>query len=102
MAIQQTVVFTKADGSFADPAEIQAAISADLVDSTQKSALDAARTSGEFTVVSDFDPIAQQMTLVRTWNEDAFNAYKAAHPGTANSSGLESAGWDITESIATV
>jgi hypothetical protein len=102
MAIQQTVVFTKAEGSFSDLAEMQTAILADLVDSTQKSALDTARSSEEFTVVSDFDPIAQQMTLVRTWNEDAFNAYKAAHPGTANSSSLESAGWDVTESIATV
>jgi len=104
MAIQQTITFTKSDGAFANYTEAQADINSAVTETSQKTALEAARTAGDFTVVAEFDPINQQVTYVRTWDEDGYNAYKASHTttGNANKTALEASGWTVTEAVATV
>lgn len=103
MAIQQTVTLTKADGAFADYAEAATALRS-LADASLLTSLDTSRTGGDFTVVAGFDPDTQTLTLVRTWDEDAYNAYKTATSGASvnSQSAMEAAGWTVTEAQATV
>ena len=103
MAIQQTITLEKPAGSFSEQEEAIASIRS-LIDSSVLTVIDNARNSGDFTTVADWDPVAQQITFVRTWNEDAYNAYNTAiadssADGIAN---LEANGWTITQSVATV
>jgi len=103
MAIQQTITLEKPAGSFSAQEEAIASIRS-LVDSSVLAAIDNARTSGDFTTVANWDPVAQQITFVRTWNEDAYNAYAAAIAGSKDTqmASLEADGWTVTEVVATV
>lgn len=104
MAIQQTITATKAGGTFADMDEANVAYGVSANASDLKDVIDAAETNGDFVRSGSFDAETQTLTLIRTWNEDAWNAYVAAN-GTERPSAqanLEADGWTVSQSIGNV
>lgn len=104
MAIQQTVTYTKSDGTFTQLEDARLNILDLLSDASQKTALSDANLAGHFTLALNFDVDTQVLTFVRTWDEDQYNSYTSAtsSSATANKASIESAGWTVAESIATV
>ena len=104
MAIQQTVTAVKAGGTLANFDEALAAYSTSANSAALQTTLASFRTDGDFVPNVSFDVDTQTLTMVRTWNEDAYNAYVAAQSSTrpAAKANLEADGWTVTQSVATV
>lgn len=104
MAIQQTVTYTKSDGTFTTLEDARLNVLAAISDTSQMTALSDANIAGDFTVSLNFDADTQVLTFVRTWDEDQYNAYASAQSSaaTANKASIESAGWTVSESVTTV
>lgn len=104
MAIQQTVTATKAGSTFANFDEALAAYSASANSSALQTTLTSLRTDGDFVPNDSFDADTQTLTMIRTWNEDAYNAYVAAQSSArpAAKANLEADGWTVSQSVTTV
>lgn len=104
MAIQQTITYTKSDGTFTDVEEARLDILSAVTNTSQTLRLNDAKVAGHFTVALNFDADTQVLTFVRTWDEDQYNTYTTltASAATSNKASIESAGWTVSESITTV
>jgi len=104
MAIQQTVTYTKSDGTFTELEDARLNILDAVSDTSQTTALSDANMAGHFTVTLNFDADTQVLTFIRTWDEDQYTSYTTAtsSAATANKASIESAGWTVTEATATV
>ena len=104
MAIQQTVTYTKSDGTFTELEDARLNILDAVSDASQMTALSDANIAGHFTVALNFDADTQVLTFVRTWDEDQYTSYTTAtsSAATANKASIESAGWTVSESVTTV
>lgn len=104
MAIQQTITASKAGSAFADFNEALAAYSASANSAALETTLISSKTNGDFESSDSFDADTQTITMVRTWNEDAYNAYVAAQSSTrpAAKANLEADSWTVEQTISTI
>ena len=104
MAIQQTVTATKAGSAYANLEEAMAGYSVSANANELKTTILASMTNGDFVPTAEFDAVTQELTITRTWNEDAYNAFVAANGDArpAAKANLEADGWTVTQSVATV
>jgi len=104
MAIQQTLTATKAGSAYGNLEEAMAGYSTSANANALKTKFLEAIANGDFVPTSEFDAVTQQLTITRTWNEDAHNAFVADNSDAqpAAKVNLEADGWTVTQSIATV
>jgi hypothetical protein len=104
MAIQQTVTATKAGSAYSNLEEAMAAYSLSANADALKAKLLTAIADGDFVPTSEFDAVTQSLTIVRTWDQAAYEAFVADNSETqpAAKVNLEADGWTVTQSIATV
>jgi len=104
MAIQQTVTATKAGSAYSNLEEAMAAYSSSANADALKTKILSAMGNGDFVPTAEFDAVTQSLTIVRTWDQAAYEAFVAdngdARP--AAKANLEADGWTVTQSIATV
>lgn len=104
MAISQVITATKAGSEFVSLDEARAQYAVDSANAGLKTYLAEALSGSAFTVDADWDDDTQTMTFTRVWDTDAYNAYIAAKDTDRQSAktALETAGWTVTESTASV
>ena len=105
MAILQQITLAKSGSAFADVPECQDALNVSIDSADAVSGITTALANEDFTLTEKtFDPVSQTMTIKRTWDEDAYNAFATAQSAiraTAKAN-AEADGWTITKSVETV
>ncbi len=105
MAILQSITVAKSGAGYVSVAECQAALNVSIDSSDAVSGITTALANSDFVITEKtFDAVSQSMSIKRTWEEDAYNAFATAQSAiraTAKAN-AEADGWTVTESVETV